>query len=226
MEISHRLGHLDPLTEGNFARVLIELGRPGEALPLAEHALRSLPRVADSTLRGSIAFFGAPAWCETGDTARCAALLRQARDIFAATPPQEKAAIPNLRMHRAMLLERQGALAGAREEMRRAAEELEGLRNHIAPRAYALLARLELQAGEPAEAQAHAEKAIALAQTRGTGYDNTAWHGSALLSLGLVQKAQGEPAARETLAAALAELRDACGEAAPETQRARAALTG
>jgi hypothetical protein len=57
------------------------------------------------------------------------------------------------------------------------------------------------------------------------GFTHTAWLGSALLSQGLVQHAQGDDAAaRRTLASALLELRDAAGDDAPETVAARAAL--
>ncbi len=224
MDISRKVGHLDALTEGNFARVLIELGRFGEALPLAEHALKSLSRVSDSTLRATIAFFGAPAWCATGDIHRCESLLRQAREIFKSTPPQEKGAIPNLRLRTATLLEHQGDISQAREQMRRAAMELEGLHNRTATKAFALLARLDLRAGDLTAARRDADRAMKLARDYGTGFEKNAWHGSALLSYGMVQKALGQDGARHSLEAAVAELLEVSGASAPETLQAKAAL--
>jgi eukaryotic-like serine/threonine-protein kinase len=224
-EVARQVGHADPIAEGNYARVLIDLGQPREAMRLTEDALASLTGVANREIGATMSFFGAPAWCAVGDLARCESLIRHAQEVFASTPPHDKAVPGALLMRAAQLDAQKGDLRAARDEMRRAVADFEVLRHRNLMKALALLARLDLKMGEMHDAQAHAAQAVTLARSRMEGFEHTAWVGSALLSQGLVQQALGDDAAaRRTLGSALAELRDAAGDDAPETVEARKAL--
>ena len=56
-----------------------------------------------------------------------------------------------------------------------------------------LLARADLQAGEPSAALSHAQQAVALAREAAQGFEASAFLGQYLLTLGLAQQAQGQP---------------------------------
>ena len=225
MLVMRRVGHPDPITEGNYARVLIDLGRPREAIHLTDDALASLAQMSNREVGATISFFGAPAWCAIGDMARCGSLIKQAQDVFASAPPHDRGAVGALAMRAAQLDEQRGNIRAARDEMRHAVADFEGIHHRNLMKALALLARLDLEMGDFHEAQQNSERAVTLARSRMEGFEHTAWVGSALLSKGLVQHAQGDDrAARGTLKSALAELSDAAGGDAPETVEARRAL--
>ncbi len=223
--IARQVGHPEPITLGNLARVLIDLGRPREAIELTQDALKSLADAADQGLAPTMKGYGAPAWCAIGDLAQCRALIDQAQRAFAVRPPSDKSVVPVVRLRAAMLAAQEGDLAAARAQARQAVDELDALQNRNAIKARALLARLDLQAGDTAQAALHAEQAVQAAQARRGGFAHTAWLGSALLSRGMARRAQGDRAAAlQDLRSALAELRDAAGDDAPETVAARDAL--
>jgi hypothetical protein len=88
-----------------------------------------------------------------------------------------------------------------------------------------LLARTELQLGEPDAARAHAERAVARARDATAGFEHSEWLGSALLAEGMVQRARGEiAAARATWRAALVQLQASVGDSAPPTTEVRRLL--
>jgi tetratricopeptide (TPR) repeat protein len=98
-------------------------------------------------------------------------------------------------------------------------------RNRIGIRALALLARTEQQLGDLPAAAQHAQRAVALAREALAGFEHSEWLGSALVAQGLVDQAQGDQAAAQaSWRAALVELRDSLGDAAPATEEARRLL--
>jgi ATP/maltotriose-dependent transcriptional regulator MalT len=91
--------------------------------------------------------------------------------------------------------------------------------------ALALLARCELALGHGAAARNAAERAVATAQALHTGFEHTAWIGSALLARAVVVAGQGDDAAaRVALLEALPHLEQAAGPTAADTIEARALL--
>jgi tetratricopeptide (TPR) repeat protein len=95
------------------------------------------------------------------------------------------------------------------------------VRNPLAIRALALLARVEQTQGFPTEAKAHLEQSLTWAREASSGFDRSAWMGIALLARAVVLHAQGDLAgAKAALADALPHLDTALGDKAPETAEA------
>ncbi|HEY9026002.1 MAG TPA: protein kinase, partial [Burkholderiaceae bacterium] len=75
------------VVESNYAKVLVLLGRFGDAKPLFEHALSASGTLVDKSVAPAIALHGATAWCQTHETARCDELLATARAGLTRTKP-------------------------------------------------------------------------------------------------------------------------------------------
>ena len=191
-EIARGSGAADPVLEAVYARLLTDLGRPREALPLAEHAIASAragdnERIKMATLQNGVVTFRV-----LGDFARCEAVLNDADAILTRTK-QGGTAMASLQVQRA-------ELALARADPREASRLLtlavaaygspETNVNGINP--LILLARAEQQLGDLASARRHAEQALAGARKAMTGFEHSRWLGSALVAQGLVQQASGE----------------------------------
>ena len=232
LEIARGLADSDELIasiEGNRARALIELGRHDEAKALAEHALASAIGRKDVVWAGIFSLYGAPAWCASGEVARCASLLGIARDkLQAALPPGHlNFGAVELLAAQLSLAERQPAQA--REQLLRAVAIFDAAseKSPLRSRALALLARTEQQLGDAAAATAHAALAVGQAREVSKGFASTEWLGAALVAQALVQQAQGDKAgAQATLREALPQLQGAAGDEAPATREARALLGG
>ena len=82
---------LDAIVEANRAHALVELGRFDEAKVLSEHAFASAEERKDTRWAGIFALYGAPAWCATGELARCPGMLAMAREKLKATLPPSHA---------------------------------------------------------------------------------------------------------------------------------------
>jgi len=90
-----------------------------------------------------------------------------------------------------------------------------------------LLARADLQAGDPAAALAHAQQAVALARAAAQGFEASAWVGQYLLTLGLAQQAQGQgEAARTSWQQAQAQLNATTAPESPALIEVRHLLGG
>ena len=225
VEVSTKVGHPDAVAQTNYARALIDVGRPLDAMRATEGALAALTNVQSKPLHAAVSLNGALAWCATGDTTRCRAMIARAQELIANETLDDKGFVPGLKLRLSVLLEQEGDLRGARTALSEAADTFETLHHRSQMKALALLARVELRLGDIQAAQAHAQEAVALAKARKDGFAHTSWLGSALLSEALVQQARGNAsAAAASLNAALIELRDACGDDAPETIAARRAL--
>ena len=89
------------------------------------------------------------------------------------------------------------------------------------------LARLELRAGRAAEAEAHARKALALAERFRDDRPLSAWVGIAQVALGDVLQARGDAAAARALfTQSLAQMTPTLGADHPKVKDARARLDG
>ncbi len=226
-EIARGSGAADPVLEAVYARLLTDLGRPREALPLAEHAIASAragdnERIKMATLQNGVVTFRV-----LGDFARCEAVLNDADAILTRTK-QGGTAMASLQVQRA-------ELALARADPREASRLLtlavaaygspETNANGINP--LILLARAEQQLGDLASARRHAEQALAGARKAMTGFEHSRWLGSALVAQGLVQQASGEAeAATASWRSALVELQATAGDTAPPTEEVRRLLAG
>ena len=224
-----RANALRPSLETNYAKLLVEFGRTGEAKPLFERALASAMERGHVSSIGYVSLLSAPAWCAAGDFDRCESLLARARQQLQATLPAGHATLGTLETEEAQLALGRRQPAIARDHLRRALSIFDAAteKNPNRLRALALLPLADLQLGDGPAASEHATQAVAQARAALAGFASSAWLGNALLAQGTVQKTQGEQAAAAaTLREALAQLQGSLGDAAPATQEARTLLTG
>jgi tetratricopeptide (TPR) repeat protein len=226
-EIGRGSGAADPVLEAVYAKFLTDLGRPREAVPLAEHAIASAKtgdneRIKTTTLQNGVVTFRA-----LGDFARCEALLDEAEAIVARTKPGGTA-VASLQVQRAELAL---ARANAREAARLLTLAVQAYgspdTNANGINAHVLLARAEQQLGDLASARRHVDQALAGARKAMAGFEHSRSLGSALVAQGLVQRASGDAeAAKASWRAALVELQATAGDAAPPTEEVRRLLAG
>ena len=217
----------DPVLEAVYAKVLTELGRAREALPLAERAIASAEASGNERVKLIAMQNGAVTLCAVGNLARCEALLHEAQAGLARTG--SAAAMVSLQLQQAELaLTRTDAPEAARLlGLALAALGATPEANVSGIQALVLLTRAEQQLGELADAQRHAEQAVAGARKAMTGFTHSRWLGGALLAQGLVQQASGNlEAARASWREALVELQATAGPTAPLTEEVRRLLAG
>jgi serine/threonine protein kinase/tetratricopeptide (TPR) repeat protein len=230
LEISRGSGpgsELDAILEGNRARALVELGRYDEARSLTEHALAAATERKDLRWAGTFALYGAPAWCASGDAARCASLLDIARDRFKATLPPAHANFAVIELETAQLSQAQGQPAEAGQHLARAVELFGAAsdKNPLRIRALGVLARSDLASGDMAAATRHANAAVDEARVAAKGLASSAWLGGALVAKAIVQQRQGDKAAAQaSLHEAIDQLAGSVGKDAPATREARTLL--
>jgi serine/threonine-protein kinase len=219
-------GNVGPGIETNYGKLLVDLGRAREAMPLFESALASATGRGHPRALALAALLAAPAWCAEDDLARCEALLARARAHLQATLPAQHGTLGTLDMEEARLALARHDLATARDRLLRALSIFEARKewNPNRVRTMSLLARTELLRGDKAAAAEYASGAVAQARAALGGFAQSAWLGDALLAQAEVQHALGDPAARATLAEALAQLRATTGEEAPATREAKTLL--
>ena len=216
-----------PAVESNHARLLIELGRAREAMPLIERA-RVQEAASGSTLQTAIiSLQGASAWCATQELVRCADLLASAEAGFTSALPADHPRFANLKIAQAQLALAHADTARARTLLKHAVAIFDAAadKSSVGIRALSILARTEHQLGDIDSAEANAERAVTQARDAMAGFEHSQWLGDALVALGLVQKSRGESAAAKTSwRAALVELQATLGESAPATEEVRRLL--
>ncbi len=219
---------LNAIIEANQARAFVDLGRHEEARALTEHALALAQQRKDIRWAGTIALYGARAWCATGATERCAELIGTAREQLGKALPPGHASHAGIEIAAAQLELARARPDAARDALQRAEAIFAAAaeKSPLQVRALALLARTELRRGDIAAAARAAESALAHARVAAEGFAHSAWLGEALAALGQVQQARGDPAAAATLKEAAAHLVATLGESAPATRELRAARSG
>jgi eukaryotic-like serine/threonine-protein kinase len=213
--------------DGNHARLLIELGRHREAMPLVERARAEAAANGNGLLTSIIALQGASAWCATQDLAHCAELLTSAQTGFTDLLPAGHPRFANLKIAQAQLALARADFAQARTWLKQAVTIFDAAtdKGSIGIRALSMLSRTEQQLGEIDAAEADAARAVAQARDAMVGFEHSEWLGSALVAQGLVQRARGDNAAAQaTWRAALVELQASVGESAPATTEVRRLL--
>jgi serine/threonine-protein kinase len=231
MAIAHEIEsaeNVGPVIQTNYAKLLIDMGRAREAMPLFESALASATKRSHVRAIAQTLLLAAPAWCAENDLAQCEAFLARARVQMQATLPAQHASLGTLAMEEARLALARHEPVAAREHLRQAMSIFEAGKawNPNQLRTLTLLARTELQLGEGAAAAEYASQAVAQARAALGGFAQSAWLGEALLAQAEVQSAAGNKAVRATLAEALTQLRETTGDAAPATREAKALLAG
>ena len=216
-----------PTIQGNYAKVLIDLGRIDQSRQLFSSAIESARRRKHGRAIMMNVLMSAPAWCERGDLAECSARLVEAGDIMKQQLPEGSSTFGTLELEQAQLALAQNRPAKAREHIESAlkiyasAKEVNG--NEF--RVMALRPSVDLLLGDKDSARQHAADAVRRAQEATKGFSSSAWLGSALLAQGLVYKAVGEnESAMNILRQAADQLRESVGDDAPATRMAIAQL--
>jgi hypothetical protein len=213
--------------EANRGKLLGELGRTTEALPLLQSAVQ---RSKASGSRHSMfysASIAALAFCAAGDLTQCESLLQQALTHLRAVFPAGHPAHANWDFAAARLDLARGDRATALQRMDAGASLLTRTRQRSPTevRALALMCQLNLLQGRLAQAKANAQRLDELAQALAAGFPQSAWRGISLLAQARVRQAEGDAATAEALRAQAADqLRATLGDAAPETREASAPL--
>ncbi|HEY6513836.1 MAG TPA: protein kinase, partial [Burkholderiaceae bacterium] len=211
----------------NHARLLVEVGRAGEAVPRLERGIAASQRAGDPLFVGLGRFGLAAAHCELRDWARCDALMNDARATLKPVLPPDRAIWGTIDVAEARSALARDDLPRARALLRGAMAKYDAApdRSPGRTRALTLLARVEARQGELPAAQGHAGDALQAARQIAAGFTSSEWIGSALLAQAIVALAQGDSAAATTmLRDALEQLRDSAGDSAPATREAQALL--
>jgi serine/threonine-protein kinase len=211
---------------GFLGRQLMEIGRTAQAITLLDQARRGAQAAGDAPSASIYELYAAIARCGPDRTA-CAAELTQARTAMAKSLPAGNSRFAILEMANARLELARGNPARARALLEQALAILTAANEHgqYLIKTLALLAHTELQLSESVKARAHAVDAVSQAHTLMQGFEHSAWLGEALLTLGLVQQAEGNRVqAHASWRAAQAELQAALADSAPRTSEVRALL--
>lgn len=220
-------GEISPMTEINYAKLLVDLGREREALPLFDAALASAKHRGDAKAIEMVDLLSAPAWCANGDLSECALRLNRSGDALRKELPPGHTTLGTQETEEAQLALARSQTDVAQAHLRNALRIFGAASQHNPNelRALAMQAEIDLGLGRTADADLHAGQAVAKARAALGGFSSSVWLGRALLVQGEVLQAQGSAqAARTTLGQALEMLQASVGDTAPWTRQAQAEL--
>lgn len=220
---------VEPTVVVNYAKLLTDLGRSHEAMPLFDAAIASADHHGNASGVAMANLLSAPAWCDSGALTECAGRLERARTALATQLPPGHSVFGTLEIEAAMLAWLQRNPAAARDHAQRALQIFNAAKdwNPNVIRSLTLLAEAELKLGDKAGAAAQAAEALSRSRQALHGFATSAWMGRAQLVQAEVYEAQGETKpARESAREALDALGAAAGEQAPWTRQAQSLLAG
>ena len=113
LEIAQGLGTPDPTLESVYAKLLTQLGRPRDALPIAERAIVAARAAGNERIKISTVQNGAVTLCAVGDLARCDVMLAEAHAGLVKTLPPGSTAIASIQVQQAELALARADLRGA-----------------------------------------------------------------------------------------------------------------
>jgi eukaryotic-like serine/threonine-protein kinase len=218
---------VSPMTQVNYAKLLAELGREREALPLFDAASAAAKNRGDTNGIIKVDLLSAPAWCQLGQLDECDSRLRRSDDALRRQYPPGHPTLGTQATELAQLAVARGEPMEARRYLHAALKIFSGSRerNPNELRAMALLTEVDLSLGDTSAADADAVRAVEKAQAALGGFTDSAWLGRALEVQAEVLRAKGKmDAAKTTFAQALDMLHLTAGAAAPWTQQAQTAL--
>ncbi|HUE12081.1 MAG TPA: serine/threonine-protein kinase [Steroidobacteraceae bacterium] len=220
---------VEPTVMINYAKMLTDLGRSREAMPLFDAAIASADHRGNASGVAMANLLSAPAWCDAGALAECAGRLERARAALVTQLPPGHSVFGTLETEAATLAWLQQNPAAARDHAQRALEIFEAAKdwNPNVIRSLTLLAEAQLKLGDKAGAAAKAADALSRSRQALHGFATSAWIGRAQLAQAEVYQAQGETkSARASAREALDALSVTAGERAPWTRQARSLLDG
>ncbi len=205
----------------HYGRLLSQLERHSEAAEAYERA-RELDREHDNADGAVVATLGlARALRGSGRGERARALLAE---LEAPERPMPDALLAVLRHEQAAVSAEGGDVEGARRLFVESLAAHDKVPENSLKKVEARLdaAALELEAGQPAEAEAHARAALGFAEALRGGTPHSAWVGRSQLMLGRTREARGGAAeARRLFGEAARHLAPTLGEGHPALQEAR-----
>jgi eukaryotic-like serine/threonine-protein kinase len=220
---------VEPTVMINYAKMLTDLGRDQEAMPLFDAAIAASDHLGNASGLAMANLLSAPAWCDSGALAECAGRLERARAALVSQLPPGHSVFGTLEIEAAALAWLQQNPAAARDHAQRALETFNAAKdwNPNMIRSLTLLAEAELKLGDKAGAAAQAAEAVSRSRQALHGFATSAWIGRAQLAQAEVYQAQGETkSARASAREALDALSVTAGERAPWTRQARSLLAG
>jgi tetratricopeptide (TPR) repeat protein len=213
----------DPAVFGNSARLLTELGRNQDALPLFARAMDLAEKNQLLQWLAVLPIYEAQARINLGDLNGAEALLQASAPRLAALYHGENRHFATLALRRGRLAMARGDAVVARRHYLEAVAIGKrvgvGAAVYTIPKADGALAAL--QVGDLDAATAEADEAVALATGALEGYSSSMPLGAALLAKSLVLKSRGHRSEAATLARqALLQLEASAGPDAAATRRA------
>ena len=220
---------IDPAGLSNYGKLLIDLGRPNEAIQMFDAALQASIQLENPKGVAMATALSAPAFCAIGNLKECAARLSSAREALATQLAPKSSTFGTLEMDAARLAWANNEPAAARDHLRLALKIFGSAQDHNPNemRSLALLTEVELRLGDTASAQNHGAELLAKAQAALHGFATSAWLGRAQLVQAEVMQSLGKSEeAHATLQQALVSLRATVGAQAPWTLQAQKLLGG
>ena len=220
-------GTVDPVGLSNYGKLLIDLGRPDEAIRMLDSALQASVQLKNPKGVAMANTLSAPAWCAIGNLKECAARLSSGREALAGQLPPKSSTFGTLETTAALLAWDSNEPAAARDHLQRALKIFASAQDHNPNelRALALLTEAELKLGDTASAKDHGAELLTKAKAALHGFATSAWLGRAQLVQAEVLLSLGKPEeAHATLRQALEGLRATVGTQAPWTLQAEGLL--
>jgi serine/threonine-protein kinase len=209
----------------NYGRFLTNAGRVKEGFAWLQRAQTNSAGRGDAQNEAFLALGFAGGHCALHDFAHCDAALETARQKMQKVRPEGHAVFGVISAYQAESFWARGDSVRARETMRAALAILERAEESSSGRvsAHALMARIQAQAGELAQATQHADLSMQLARKISAGFTHSEPVAQALIAQGFVKRAQGDNSgAAQSFNDAAEHLRRSVGETAPAVKEALA----
>jgi eukaryotic-like serine/threonine-protein kinase len=199
----------------NYAKNMADVGKIDNAQRLFDVAIRDAKASNVKRAIGFTSMGAALTACAAADANRCEALTNNALDALTDGLPAKHSAFGTMKLLRGHVAWLRGEMELARSAWSDASDHFAGASDtKIAQiRALSWLARAEAGLGKNAEANSHADAAVALARASLNGFQTSEWLGGALLAQAVARKAIGNEAqASSALTEAINNLRQAVGQ--------------
>jgi serine/threonine protein kinase len=208
----------------NYAKAMADIGRLEQSKRMFDTALVDANASKVSRAIGFTSLGAALTACAAQDPDHCERLLAAARGALATGLPANHSAFGTTKMIAGHVAWLRGNTEAARLAWSEANDHFASATDTKIGQIRALmwLSRAESALGKSAEANIHADAAVAMVRASLNGFRNSEWLGSALLAQAIVRKTDGAVAnARLSLDEALTNLRETVGEEAVSYREAQ-----
>jgi tetratricopeptide (TPR) repeat protein len=220
---------LDGAQRINYISALHSVGRIDQALPHAELGMTQALQANEPRVMSQMSLRAAEVLCETAEIARCESLIDLSAKNFATYISPTHPTLARLELLRAHVALTRQLPADAREHIARALDIMDKTGKPDGRRCLALaqLAQAHLMLGERDAALKTAQEAVAYARLHFADFPTSRWGGTAMLSLGRVQRERGDTKlAAEALQNAKTQLEASLGANSPIVLNLTREMTG